>query len=79
MTSEAYPFSSAARDPLDLMPIHDVVLVSPHNPLNMGAAARAMVNFGFARQAVANALPLGGGNYPTSSKEWMTACPCASW
>lgn len=30
----------------------DVVLVSPRNPLNMGAAARAMANFGFARLAV---------------------------
>ncbi|MGC9158054.1 MAG: RNA methyltransferase [Terracidiphilus sp.] len=31
----------AQRDPLD------VVLVSPRNPLNIGAAARAMANFGF--------------------------------
>jgi tRNA/rRNA methyltransferase len=31
----------------------DVVLVSPRNPLNIGAAARAMANFGFARLAVA--------------------------
>jgi tRNA/rRNA methyltransferase len=30
----------------------DVVLVSPRNPLNIGAAARAMANFGFARMAV---------------------------
>jgi len=30
----------------------DVVLVSPRNPLNMGAAARAMANFGFSRLAV---------------------------
>jgi len=30
----------------------DVVLVSPRNPLNIGAAARAMVNFGFRRLAV---------------------------
>lgn len=30
----------------------DVVLVSPRNPLNMGAAARAMANFGFGRLAV---------------------------
>jgi tRNA/rRNA methyltransferase len=30
----------------------DVVLVSPRNPLNIGAAARAMANFGFARLAV---------------------------
>ena len=31
----------------------DVVLVSPRNPLNMGAAARAMTNFGFSRLTVA--------------------------
>lgn len=31
----------------------DVVLVSPRNPLNIGAAARAMANFGFSRLAVA--------------------------
>ena len=36
----------AQRDALD------VVLVSPRNPLNIGAAARAMANFGFARLAV---------------------------
>lgn len=30
----------------------DVVLVSPRNPLNIGAAARAMANFGFARLTV---------------------------
>jgi tRNA/rRNA methyltransferase len=30
----------------------DVVLVSPRNPLNIGAAARAMANFGFRRLAV---------------------------
>jgi tRNA/rRNA methyltransferase len=30
----------------------DVVLVSPRNPLNMGAAARAMANFGFANLTV---------------------------
>ena len=29
-----------------------MVLVSPRNPLNIGAAARAMANFGFARLAV---------------------------
>ncbi|MGA2755385.1 MAG: RNA methyltransferase [Terracidiphilus sp.] len=29
-----------------------VVLVSPRNPLNIGAAARAMANFGFARLSV---------------------------
>jgi tRNA/rRNA methyltransferase len=31
----------------------DVVLVSPRNPLNIGAAARAMANFGFSQLAVA--------------------------
>ncbi len=30
----------------------DVVLVSPRNPLNIGAVARAMANFGFVRLAV---------------------------
>ena len=30
----------------------DVVLVSPRNPLNIGAVARAMANFGFSRLAV---------------------------
>lgn len=30
----------------------DVVLVSPRNPLNIGAAARAMANFGFSHLAV---------------------------
>jgi TrmH family RNA methyltransferase len=30
----------------------DVVLVSPRNPLNIGAVARAMANFGFKRLAV---------------------------
>jgi len=30
----------------------DVVLVSPRNPLNIGAAARAMANFGFSQLAV---------------------------
>jgi tRNA/rRNA methyltransferase len=30
----------------------DVVLVSPRNPLNIGAAARAMANFGFGRLSV---------------------------
>jgi TrmH family RNA methyltransferase len=32
-----------------------VVLVSPRNPLNIGAAARAMSNFGFLRLSVVNA------------------------
>jgi TrmH family RNA methyltransferase len=30
----------------------DIVLVSPRNPLNIGAVARAMANFGFSRLAV---------------------------
>jgi tRNA/rRNA methyltransferase len=30
----------------------DIVLVSPRNPLNIGAAARAMANFGFAHLSV---------------------------
>ena len=37
------------------MPSRDriqIVLVSPRNPLNIGAAARAMANFGFARLAI---------------------------
>ncbi len=38
------------------MPIHsqsvDVVLVSPRNPLNIGAVARAMANFGFSQLTV---------------------------
>jgi tRNA/rRNA methyltransferase len=38
-----------AQDQRDRM---DVVLVSPRNPLNIGAAARAMANFGFARLKV---------------------------
>jgi TrmH family RNA methyltransferase len=37
----------AQRDQLD------VVLVSPRNPLNIGAVARAMANFGFAHLSVA--------------------------
>src|SRR5438270_633700 len=30
----------------------EVVLVSPRNPLNIGAVARAMANFGFSRLSV---------------------------
>jgi len=37
---------------IDLRNRLNVVLVSPRNPLNIGAAARAMANFGFARLAV---------------------------
>ena len=40
------PTSSAQRDRFE------IVLVSPRNPLNIGAAARAMANFGFSRLAV---------------------------
>jgi TrmH family RNA methyltransferase len=36
-----------------------VVLVTPRNPLNIGAAARAMSNFGFARLRAVNPYPLG--------------------
>ena len=32
----------------------DIVLVSPRNPLNIGAAARAMANFGFSNLSVVN-------------------------
>lgn len=39
----------AQLDPCDRI---DVVLVSPRNPLNIGAAARAMANFGFRRLSV---------------------------
>jgi TrmH family RNA methyltransferase len=35
-----------------------VVLVAPRNPLNMGAAARAMSNFGFSRLRVVNPYDL---------------------
>lgn len=38
--------SEAQREPIE------VVLVSPRNPLNIGAAARAMANFGFRRLKV---------------------------
>ncbi|MDR3750974.1 MAG: RNA methyltransferase [Terracidiphilus sp.] len=41
--------SETQIDPRDRL---RVVLVSPRNPLNIGAAARAMANFGFARLAV---------------------------
>jgi TrmH family RNA methyltransferase len=40
------PDSQSQRDRIE------IVLVSPRNPLNIGAAARAMANFGFARLAV---------------------------
>src|SRR5574341_605496 len=35
-----------------------VVLVSPRNPLNIGAAARAMSNFGFTRLRLVNPYPV---------------------
>jgi tRNA/rRNA methyltransferase len=35
-----------------------VVLVAPRNPLNIGAAARAMSNFGIARLRVVNPFPM---------------------
>ena len=37
---------------LAFAPQIDVVLVAPRNPLNIGAAARAMANFGFSRLSV---------------------------
>jgi TrmH family RNA methyltransferase len=48
------------RSPLYNEPLHpdserdrvEIVLVSPRNPLNIGAAARAMANFGFTRLTV---------------------------
>lgn len=48
------------RNPLYNEPLHpdserdriEIVLVSPRNPLNIGAAARAMANFGFSRLTV---------------------------
>lgn len=48
------------RSPLYNEPLHpdperdriEIVLVSPRNPLNIGAAARAMANFGFSRLTV---------------------------
>ncbi len=46
-----YLQSESQRDRLE------VVLVSPRNPLNIGAAARAMANFGFARLTVVAPYP----------------------
>jgi TrmH family RNA methyltransferase len=45
------PKSRSALDPKDNL---RVVLVSTRNPLNIGAAARAMANFGFSRLRVVN-------------------------
>ncbi len=42
----SYLFTQAQREQVEL------VLVSPRNPLNIGAAARAMANFGFSRLTV---------------------------
>jgi TrmH family RNA methyltransferase len=45
LRSTIIPCSPASQfDPLDHL---DIVLVSPRNPLNIGAVARAMANFGF--------------------------------
>ena len=48
MPSAINPAPSA---PIDLDRI-DIVLVSPRNPLNIGAVARAMANFGFSQLTV---------------------------
>jgi tRNA/rRNA methyltransferase len=45
-TYNGFLLTEAQRDQVD------IVLVSPRNPLNIGAVARAMANFGFARLAV---------------------------
>jgi tRNA/rRNA methyltransferase len=42
--------------PDDLRSSIEIVLVSPRNPLNIGAAARAMANFGFSRLTVVAAF-----------------------
>lgn len=51
-----WPVARGAGDYNQLLPFQaqsvDVVLVSPRNPLNIGAAARAMANFGFAHLTV---------------------------
>ena len=49
-------FSKAQRDASPVTPSDSlrVVLVAPRNPLNIGAAARAMANFGFLRLRVVN-------------------------
>ena len=52
MTAGTQPhYNQPVRDDLQREGL-DVVLVSPRNPLNSGAAARAMANFGFTRLAV---------------------------
>src|SRR5712691_5437745 len=49
----SFPMSSSAEsDPLR------IILVAPRNPLNIGAAARAMSNFGFFRLRVVNPFEL---------------------
>jgi TrmH family RNA methyltransferase len=58
-----------------------VVLVAPRNPLNIGAAARAMSNFGFARLRVVNPFPMafrdaksavGGSKVLAAAEEYTT-------
>ncbi|MGH9810194.1 MAG: TrmH family RNA methyltransferase, partial [Terriglobia bacterium] len=58
-----------------------VVLVSARNPLNIGAAARAMSNFGFSRLRVVNPYPVafrearsavGAAHVLTSAEEYKT-------
>jgi tRNA/rRNA methyltransferase len=48
---------SLPRDTLGSVDLR-VVLVAPRNPLNIGAAARAMANFGFSRLRVVNPYQL---------------------
>jgi TrmH family RNA methyltransferase len=47
--NRSLPTPSAQPDQRDHI---EIVLVSPRNPLNIGAAARAMANFGFSRLTV---------------------------
>lgn len=49
---QARPFYNGCLLSQDQRDRFDVVLVSPRNPLNMGAAARAMANFGFTHLSV---------------------------
>lgn len=55
--AEPFPIGSAYNDcllPPDYRARMEVVLVSPRNPLNIGAVARAMANFSFSRLTVVN-------------------------
>src|SRR5512135_3616873 len=54
--SQAVSDDTVARAKLDSRMLENlsVVLVAPRNPLNIGAAARAMANFGCARLRVVN-------------------------